>query len=69
MKENSAIKGYHDFHVRSHIDLEVLKMATPILLIKGNLIVGLCKMKGTLFGRKKYEWKELFTKGDLVFEW
>ena len=31
--QNSAIKGYHEFQVRSHKDLEILILATPILLL------------------------------------
>ena len=30
---SSAIKGYHEFHLWSHKDLETLILATPILLL------------------------------------
>ena len=29
--QNSAIKGYHEFHVKSHKDLEMLILAAPTL--------------------------------------
>ena len=32
MIQNSSIKGYHEFKVRSHKDLEMLILMTPILL-------------------------------------
>ena len=45
MKEvikNSAIKGYHEFQVRSHKAAEILILVTPYLLFnKSNLIVRL----------------------------
>ena len=33
VRQNSAIKSYHEFHVRSHKELEMLIMATPFLLL------------------------------------
>ena len=31
--QNSAIKGYHEFHVNSPKDLEMLILPTPMLLL------------------------------------
>ena len=31
--QNSAIKCYHEFHLRSHKDLEMLILAAPFLLL------------------------------------
>ena len=31
--QNSAIKGYREFHVRSHKDLEMLILLIPILSV------------------------------------
>ena len=33
MIQNSAIKCYHEFHVRSHKDLETLILEAPFLLL------------------------------------
>ena len=33
VRQNLTIKGYHEFRVRSHKDLEMLIIATPIPLL------------------------------------
>ena len=35
---NSVIKGCHEFHLRSHKDLEMLKLAAPILLPRKGIL-------------------------------
>ena len=32
-RQNSVFRGYHEFHVNSHKNLEILIMATSILLL------------------------------------
>ena len=68
IRQNSDIKGHHEFHVRSHKDLDANNGDSYSLINKSNLIAALFKIKGTLLGKKKiYEWWEVFAKGDVVF--
>ena len=66
MIQNSAIKCYHEFHVRSRKDLEMLILAAHFLLLTKVtivivtltiVIVALYRIKGTIL-----RWKK-FTKG------
>ena len=51
VRQNSVIKGYHEFHVRSHKDLRDANNDDSFSRInKSNLIVALCKIKGTVLG-------------------
>ena len=51
MIQNSAIKSFHEFHVMSYKDLQILMLAAPFLLLlflfsnKCNLIVAYVRSK------------------------
>ena len=57
--QNSAIKCYHEFHVRSHKNFGNVNIGGSFSVTnKSNLIVPLCKIKGTILRWKKFiNWK------------
>ena len=57
--QNSAIKYYHEFYLRSRKDLEMLILAASFIL--------LTKIIFFWDGKKNREWKERFTKCDVIF--
>ena len=67
--QNSAIKYYHEFLLRSHKNLEMLILAACFLLLTMIILKWpYVRLLIQFRGRKKiFEWKELFTKSDVIF--
>ena len=68
MIRNSAVKCYHEFYVRPHKDLQILILTTPFLLQKNEFHSG--PMLDSMYNsevKKTDEWKELFTKSNVIF--
>ena len=65
---NSDIKCYHEFHVSLHKDLEMLILATPILLLTIVILQWpYARLKVYYWGRKVMCIERTFTTGDWLF--
>lgn len=70
--QNSTTKGCHEFHVKPHKNLEILKLETPAPLLTRVILykfpLPLHKIKCTLLVQKKImNEKNFFTKSDVIF--